>query len=67
VSLATLAWPLLLLITHILKLVAITNKVLANASKITIFCLKKINDNSEVGLLLISTGAFNQFLNLTEG
>lgn len=65
--LVTLAWPLLLLVTKILKKVSLTNKFLSYASKITTFSLKKINENSEVGLLLISTGTFNQFLNLNQG
>ena len=56
----------MLLLSEITKLVAFTNKTLGYATKAAAFCLKKINDNLEVGLLLISTGVFNQFLNLNE-
>ena len=54
-----LAWPLLLLISHICMSLALTTKMLANSSKVVIFCLKKINDNCEVALLVITTGIFN--------
>jgi len=54
-----LSWPLMLLITHICTEVSLSNKIIAYALKIGIFCLKKINANSEVALLLISTGIFN--------
>jgi len=47
-----LAWPLLLLISHICMSLALTTKMLANSSKVVIFCLKKINDNCEVSLNL---------------
>ena len=58
-ALATLAWPLLMLLTHIYKEVAISNKAILYASKAAIFCLRKIHDNCEVALLLVTTGVFN--------
>ena len=63
-AMTALTWPLLLLITQIFMSVSITSKILAYAPKVAIFCIKKINDNCEVALLLISTGIFNQSLNL---
>jgi len=58
-AMTALTWPLLLLITQIFMSVSITSKILAYAPKVAIFCIKKINDNCEVALLLISTGIFN--------
>jgi len=49
----------MLILSEITKSVVITNKALDYATKAAAFCLKKINDNVEVGLLLISTGVFN--------
>jgi len=49
----------MLLLSKITKSVVTTNKALGYATKAATFCLKKINDNVEVGLLLISTGVFN--------
>jgi len=54
-----LAWPLLLLISNICMSIALTTKMLANSSKVVVFCLKKINNNCEVALLVIMTGLFN--------
>jgi len=49
----------MLILSEITKSVVFTNKALGYATKAAAFCLKKINDNLEVGLLLISTGVFN--------
>jgi len=58
-ALTALSWPLLLLITHIYTEISLSNKIISYALKVGIFCLKKINANSEVALLLISTAIFN--------
>jgi len=49
----------MLLLSKITKSVVITNKTLGYATKAAVFCLNKINNNLEVGLLLIFTGVFN--------
>jgi len=49
----------MLLFSEITKSVVFTNKALDYATKTAVFCLRKINGNLEVGLLLNSTGVLN--------